>query len=646
MTDEGAVRASDGSLINSGPGPRCQMDLVGVGHAWSDGHPLFTGLTATLLPDHVYGVVGPSGSGKSTLLGILAGWVDPLEGRLANRGALPVRWVFQNPLGVPQRTALDQVVLPLLGLGLARGPAQAEALRLLDTFGLAGLADAPYGTLSGGEAQRLALARAIASQPGLLLVDEPTAQLDRVAAGTVNQLLAGLADRGMIVVVATHDPQTRSRCTDLITLAPEGASLTSGEVDRPGPSGPYPGQEQPETVVPVSADPASWQGPGKGQDGSRGQTEVGPGEPAPKRQSGSVRWMEALVEAWRNLSSGVSHGLAWALVTALIVGLLACLEARAAQDSVNDASDYVARGGATWVLEGVGLIDGGACDRLTDTGRVLASGALRQETGSIVIPPLPSSGVPLYTVTPGLSQVIGLDRSGASAGVWLSQTVAERYGLGPSEELGSSLGDTVVGAVYSYPDDGRQPGLGYAVLAPTVGTDGPFDQCWLTVWPSDGPILGLAQMALVPVSDPQVLTQVRLTQLNPTLQSVFTGAEDFRTRPTRLAGWISLVAGLIIGFSSGWARRLERASALHAGVGKGFLLLGAEVETLVWALAAVILAAPWILVFAYRAVADQAFIAVVGARPLLVGLVGVLAGSAVAIATTRESRLFAYFRGR
>jgi ABC-type lipoprotein export system ATPase subunit len=129
-----------------------------------------------------------------------------------------VAWVFQNPHGVPRRTALDHVALPCLVRGATHGAARDEARRYLERVGLQHVARAPFATLSGGEAQRLMLARGLASRPGLLLVDEPTAQLDHRTAGEVNAAIAEIAESGCIVVVATHDERTRDACTDVIDL--------------------------------------------------------------------------------------------------------------------------------------------------------------------------------------------------------------------------------------------------------------------------------------------------------------------------------------------------------------------------------------------------------------------------------------------
>ena len=127
-------------------------------------------------------------------------------------------WVFQNPHGVAGRTALDHVALPFLAAGLSRKDANERAQQLLERFGLALLAQRAFRELSGGEAQRLMLARGMAARPQVLLVDEPTAQLDRVTSAAVNAAIAATAHSDVVVVVATHDEETREACTDEIAL--------------------------------------------------------------------------------------------------------------------------------------------------------------------------------------------------------------------------------------------------------------------------------------------------------------------------------------------------------------------------------------------------------------------------------------------
>lgn len=194
------------------------VKLNSVGHRFGDQPWLFRNLTLEFEPGHIYALTGPSGSGKTTLLGMLAGWTSAVEGSIQRDNVARVGWVFQNPHGVPRRHASDIVAFPMLARGVAPNAADESSRKLMERFGLADLAEREFRALSGGEAQRLMLARAVASAPGLLLVDEPTAQLDPTTAATVNAAIGRLATDGTIVVVATHDANTRDACTDHVDL--------------------------------------------------------------------------------------------------------------------------------------------------------------------------------------------------------------------------------------------------------------------------------------------------------------------------------------------------------------------------------------------------------------------------------------------
>lgn len=179
---------------------------------------LFADLSLDLSPSDLVAVTGPSGSGKSTLLSLLAKWEKPTKGTVTWDGVTEVGWVFQNPHGVARRSAIDHVSLPLVAKGMPRKRADEAAVEIMRRFDLDAIADRPFSALSGGEAQRLMLARAVAKAPSLLLVDEPTAQLDPSAAATVNTVLGELAAAEMIVVVATHDDDTRDACNRIVDL--------------------------------------------------------------------------------------------------------------------------------------------------------------------------------------------------------------------------------------------------------------------------------------------------------------------------------------------------------------------------------------------------------------------------------------------
>lgn len=165
-------------------------------------------------------VVGPSGSGKSTLLHLMAGLDEPTTGivswpALGDRAALrpgPVGIVFQSPSLLPPLDVVENVSLPLLLAGVSPDVASTDARHALALLGLAGLADRLPEEISGGQAQRIAVARALAGRPRLILADEPTGQLDHdTGALVIDVLLTASAATGAAVVVTTHDDAIADR---------------------------------------------------------------------------------------------------------------------------------------------------------------------------------------------------------------------------------------------------------------------------------------------------------------------------------------------------------------------------------------------------------------------------------------------------
>jgi ABC-type lipoprotein export system ATPase subunit len=183
-------------------------------------------------------LTGPSGSGKSTLLHLLAGLDEPTVGTvtwpaLGERHQLrpgPVAMVFQGSSLLPPLDVAENVALPLLLAGGSPAEADAAARRALDRLGLADLAAKLPEELSGGQAQRVAVARALAGRPRLILADEPTGQLDhRTGAVVVDALLETADALGAALVVATHDPRVadhlaaRWSMADGRLVVPEGS---------------------------------------------------------------------------------------------------------------------------------------------------------------------------------------------------------------------------------------------------------------------------------------------------------------------------------------------------------------------------------------------------------------------------------------
>jgi ABC-type lipoprotein export system ATPase subunit len=164
-------------------------------------------------------LLGRSGSGKSTLVHLIAGLDAPTGGALswpalARDSALRPTYigiVFQAPSLIPTLSVIENVEVPLRIGGRISSP-RTLAMAALEALGLASLADKVPGELSGGQAQRVALARTIALKPRLILADEPTGQLDQsIARQTVNTLLDSLEGNDTAVVVATHDPSVAER---------------------------------------------------------------------------------------------------------------------------------------------------------------------------------------------------------------------------------------------------------------------------------------------------------------------------------------------------------------------------------------------------------------------------------------------------
>ncbi len=167
-------------------------------------------------------MMGPNGSGKTTLIRLAMGLVEPTSGRITFAGAATAgpgtrSIVFQKPVML-RRTAADNVAFALAAAGRQAKP--ADVLRLLDLAQIAGIADRPARRLSGGEQQRLALARALAREPQVLFLDEPTASLDPASTKTVEEIIARISASGVKIVMSTHDVgQARRLASEILLLA-------------------------------------------------------------------------------------------------------------------------------------------------------------------------------------------------------------------------------------------------------------------------------------------------------------------------------------------------------------------------------------------------------------------------------------------
>lgn len=198
------------------------IEADGLGRRYQQAGEAVVALSAATLriwPGQRIALVGCSGSGKSTLLHLLAGLDEPSDGSLTWPTLGPVEsllpekiaLVFQTPSLLDSLTVAENVALPLLMAGRGKNCA-ARVTFALNTFGLLSLADKLPQTLSGGQMQRVAMARAIVGEPQLILADEPTGQLDQVGGhALIDALLRHLAGSECALLIATHDPVIAAR---------------------------------------------------------------------------------------------------------------------------------------------------------------------------------------------------------------------------------------------------------------------------------------------------------------------------------------------------------------------------------------------------------------------------------------------------
>jgi putative ABC transport system ATP-binding protein len=193
---------------------------------------ILDGVSLEVGPGEFVAVTGPSGSGKSTLLGLIAGLDRPTAGSIKVDGvelasldedALArlrlgkIGYVFQSFHLIPTLTAIENVAVPLDLAGVPDTAARASAL--LEEVGLKMRVGHYPAELSGGEQQRVALARAVANDPGLLLADEPTGNLDSATGTQIIDLLVGLHRRhGTTLILVTHDPALAAHADRVVEL--------------------------------------------------------------------------------------------------------------------------------------------------------------------------------------------------------------------------------------------------------------------------------------------------------------------------------------------------------------------------------------------------------------------------------------------
>lgn len=214
-----------------------QLQALGLDKAFGTGAgriAVLRGLDLEVRHGEMVAITGASGVGKTTLLHVLGALDQPDAGslrlageevaRLSEREAAAFRnrqvgFVFQHHRLLPELTAMENASLPLRIRRVPRGPAEDRAARLLGELGLAERLHHRPEELSGGEQQRVAVARALSGDPALLIADEPTGNLDAAASGQLLELLAGLhRTYGLTAVIASHSSQVAASCDRMLRM--------------------------------------------------------------------------------------------------------------------------------------------------------------------------------------------------------------------------------------------------------------------------------------------------------------------------------------------------------------------------------------------------------------------------------------------
>ncbi len=200
------------------------------------------GVSETIHSGEVVSVIGPSGGGKSTFLRCLNLLETPEQGQIFFEGVeitgkkvdidlhrQKMGMVFQHFNVFPHLSVKRNITLaPTLVKGMSEGDADKKAMELLERVGLADKAEAMPGKLSGGQKQRLAIVRALAMEPDVMLFDEPTSALDPEMVGEVLEVIKGLVETGMTSVIVTHEMGFAREVSDRVLFMADGVIMESG----------------------------------------------------------------------------------------------------------------------------------------------------------------------------------------------------------------------------------------------------------------------------------------------------------------------------------------------------------------------------------------------------------------------------------
>ncbi|HEY9054142.1 MAG TPA: ABC transporter ATP-binding protein [Rectinemataceae bacterium] len=222
------------------------LSFEALRYRYAGGADALRDVDARVEPGEVTAILGPNGAGKTTLLHLALGWLKPLEGRVLVDG-VPIGQLSRRALGrtlalVPQSeripfqfTVLDYALLgraPFLPPLRSPGRLDIEAARAaLERVGIQDLSEREVNSLSGGERQLASIARALAQEPRILLLDEPTSHLDLANKARVIGIVEELARGGTTILLSTHEPEVAATAADRLFLMRNGRLLGSGRLE-------------------------------------------------------------------------------------------------------------------------------------------------------------------------------------------------------------------------------------------------------------------------------------------------------------------------------------------------------------------------------------------------------------------------------
>jgi hypothetical protein len=355
-----------------------------------------------------------------------------------------------------------------------------------------------------------------------------------------------------------------------------------------------------------------------------------------------MRRSSIIREATRNLASGTTRATLLTFILVCVASGLILADLLSISQIVQRAEAFHRSGASIEIFTADDRIDGAACDDLAKLPGVRGAGALRKSDGKVFPSVLPGTPIPTGAGSPGLVKLLGGTLQGA--GVLAGPEVIGQLGLRAGTALQTASGPVSIGGTYDYPDDGRRGGLRYALVVP-VPAAGNFDECWADIWPVDSALTQLIFTTALPGRHPS--SQTELSQLNTTMGTSFDASEAVRSRATRLSAIAGAGLGMIIGLWGAFSRRLEMASALHAGVPRRALMAVLLIESGSWLTISGIVSVA-VGVVAARHLGDdlRTTVALSSFHIALAVVLGGLAGTCMAFAAIRENQLFSYFKTR